>query len=96
MTELKPLGDRVLVLRDKAKEQTEDGIWLPNQSQDAPKMGVVQAVGPGRFDPLAGSVTPLTVKLGDRVIFSAYAGVEIGVDGVSKLIMSEDEVLAVI
>lgn len=97
---IRPLGDKILVRRDEAQERTESGIYLPERAKDTPKTGVVEAVGTGTLNTETGELTPLTVKKGDRVIFSSYAGTEVklGVGGKEEnlLIMSEDEVLAII
>ncbi len=93
---LRPLGDKILVKRDEAEDRTASGIYLPEQAKDKPKTGVVQAVGDGALNSDTGDRVPLTVKKGDRVIFSSYAGAEIKLDGVELLIMSEDEVLAIV
>ncbi len=75
---------------------TDSGIYLPEQAKDTPKTGVVEAVGTGTLNTETGELTPLTVKKGDRVIFSSYAGTEIKLGDDKFLVMSEDEVLAVI
>ena len=98
---LRPLNDKILVRRDEAEDRTAAGIYLPEKAKDTPKTGVVEAVGTGTINTETGKLTPLTVKKGDRVIFSSYAGTEIklGETGGSDnklLIMSEDEILAVI
>lgn len=89
-----PLGERVLLQRVAAEETTKGGIVLPDSAKEKPKEGVVISVGSGRF--VDGERQPLTVKKGDRVLFSSYAGNEITVDGQEYLIMGEDEILAVI
>lgn len=97
---IRPLGDKILVRRDEAQDRTESGIYLPEKAKDTPKTGVVEAVGTGALNTETGELTPLTVKKGDRVIFSSYAGTEIKLGAAGKeenlLIMSEDEVLAII
>lgn len=93
---VRPLGDKILVKRDEAVTKTESGLYLPESAKDTPKTGVVEAVGQGRLNKDTGEYQPFSVKKGDRVLFSSYAGTEVklGVDKV--LIMTEDEVLAVI
>ncbi|MFW5653893.1 MAG: co-chaperone GroES [Planctomycetota bacterium] len=93
---VRPLGDKIIVRRDEAVEKTDSGIYLPESAKDTPKTGVIQAVGQGRLNTDTGEYSPFTVKQGDRVLFTSYAGTEIKVDGDDLLIMSEDEVLAVI
>lgn len=93
---VRPLHDKILVRRDEAQSKTESGIYLPETSKDKPKTGVIHAVGDGALNTETGERIPLTVKKGDKVIFSSYAGTEIKLDGQELLIMSEDEILAVI
>ncbi len=95
-TSVRPLHDKILVRRDEAEAQTASGIYLPESSKDRPKTGVIEAVGDGKLNTETGDRIPLGVKKGDRVIFSSYAGTEIKLDGDELLIMSEDEILAVI
>lgn len=93
---LRPLGDKVLVRRDDAEDRTASGIYLPEQAKDKPKTGTIMAVGDGALNAKTGDRVPLTVKKGDRVIFSSYAGSEVKLDGDELLIMSEDEILAIL
>ncbi|HYE03416.1 MAG TPA: co-chaperone GroES [Phycisphaerales bacterium] len=97
---IRPLGDKLLIKRDEAQSRTESGIYLPEKAKDTPKTGAVIAVGTGRLNTETGELIPLSVKKGDRVIFSSYAGTEVKLGGLGSeeelLIMSEDEVLAVI
>ncbi len=95
-TKVKPLGDKVLVKRDEAGDKTESGIYLPESAKDKPKTGTVQAVGTGALNTETGERIPLTLKKGDKVIFSSYAGSEVKLDKDTLLIMSENEILAVI
>ena len=95
-TAVRPLHDKIIVRRDEAESQTESGIYLPESSKDRPKTGVIEAVGDGKLNTETGERIPLTVGQGDRVIFSSYAGTEIKLDGDELLIMSEDEILAII
>ncbi|MDQ7013500.1 MAG: co-chaperone GroES [Planctomycetota bacterium] len=95
-TAVRPLHDKIIVRRDEAQSQTESGIFLPESSKDRPKTGVIEAVGDGKLNTDTGERIPLTVTQGDRVIFSSYAGTEIKLDGDELLIMSEDEILAII
>jgi chaperonin GroES len=93
---MKPLGNRVLVKREQAKT-TKGGILLPDTAKEKPKIGEVVAVGPGKMDE-EGKIHPMHVRVGDRVLFSAYAGTEVKNEDVSTeyLIMSEEEILGVI
>ncbi len=93
---IRPLHDKILVKRDEAETKTESGIYLPETSKDKPKTGTVEAVGTGALNTETGERIPLSVKKGDRVIFSSYSGTEVKLDGQDLLIMSEDDILAVI
>ncbi len=92
---LKPLGDRVVVKRLEAEETTKGGIVLPDTAKEKPKRGKVVAVGPGKTLE-SGEVAKPTVKKGDEVIFSSFAGTDITVDGEEVLIMGADDILAVL
>ncbi len=92
---LRPLGDRVLVQRAEAEEKTAGGILLPESAKDKPKEGVILAVGEGKTLE-SGERQKMTVKVGDRVLFSSYAGTEVKISGEEYLIMSENDVLAVL
>jgi chaperonin GroES len=93
---VRPLHDKILVRRDEAETKTESGIYLPEKAKDKPKTGIVEAVGTGTINTETGELVPLTVKKGDRIIFSSYAGTEIKINDQELLVMSEDEVLAII
>ena len=93
---VRPLHDKILVKRDEAQTKTESGIFLPETSKDKPKTGVITAVGTAALNTETGERIPLSVKKGDKVIFSSYAGTELKLDGEEVLIMSEDDILAVI
>lgn len=95
-TAIRPLHDRILVKRDEAESKTESGIFLPESSKDRPKTGTIEAVGDGALNTDTGERIPLTVKKGDRVIFSSYAGTEVKLSGQELLIMSEDDILAIV
>ena len=92
---LSPLGDRVVVQPASKEEVSASGIILPDTAKtEKPERGTVVAVGPGRFDD--GVKVPMTVKVGDTVIFSKYGFDEVKVDGTEYLILSESSVLAII
>ena len=91
----RPLHDRVLVRRVEAEEKTLGGIIIPDTAKEKPMEGEVVAVGPGARGE-DGTVQPLDVKAGDRVLFGKYAGTEIKVDGIDHIIIREEEVLGVI
>jgi chaperonin GroES len=95
MAKLRPLGDKILVKRVEAETKTKSGIVLPDSAKEKPKRGTVLAVGDGkRLD--NGNRAPFSVKKGDEIIFTSYAGSEIKVDGEELLIMTEDDVLAIV
>jgi chaperonin GroES len=88
-----PLGDKVVVRRSQAEETTAGGIVLPDKARDKPQRGEVVAVGDGHVKD-DGSKVPLTVKDGDRVIFSSYAGDEIKIGDDEFLLLREGDILA--
>jgi chaperonin GroES len=94
--DIRPLHDKIIVRRDEAEGVTESGIYLPESSKERPKTGTIEAVGDGKLNTETGERTPLTLKKGDKVIFTSYAGTEITLGDDALLIMSEDDVLAVI
>ncbi|MCI0651786.1 MAG: co-chaperone GroES [Planctomycetes bacterium] len=94
-TKLRPLSDKIVVQRLKAEEKTKGGIVLPDTAKEKPKEGRVISIGEGKLLK-DGSRAKFQVKKNDHIIFSSYAGTEIKVDGDDFLIMSEDDVLAVI
>ncbi|MBL8876913.1 MAG: co-chaperone GroES [Phycisphaerae bacterium] len=93
---VRPLHDKILVKRDEAETKTSSGIFLPETSKDKPKTGVITAVGDGALNTETGQRIPLSVKKGDKVIFSSYSGTEVKINDQELLIMSEDDILAVI
>lgn len=90
-----PLGDNVIVKRLDAEETSAGGIVLPESAKQKPQEGRVLSVGDGHRLP-DGSRIKLSVKEGDRVVFRSYAGNEVGFDGDDLLILSEDDILAVV
>ena len=92
----RPLGDRIVVKRAEAEAQTDSGIYLPESAKDKPKHGTVIAVGNGRLNHETGEYTPFTVEVGQSVLFTSYAGTEVKIDGEELLIMTEDDVLAIV
>lgn len=90
-----PLYDRVLVKRLENIEKTKGGIIIPDTAKEKPQEGEVVAVGKGKLKE-DGSIKPLDVKVGDRVLFSKYGGTDITVEGEEYLILREDEILAVV
>jgi chaperonin GroES len=90
-----PLNDKILVKRLEAEEKTPGGIVLPDTAREKPKQGEVLALGDGKLLD-NGQRAPFQVKVGDRVLFTSYAGNEVTVGGKEYLLMSEDDVLAVV
>jgi chaperonin GroES len=90
-----PLNDKILVKRLEAEEKTPGGIVLPDTAREKPKQGEVLALGDGKLLD-NGQRAPFQVKVGDRVLFTSYAGNEVTVDGKEYLLMTEDDVLAVV
>ena len=87
---IKPFADRVLVEAAAAEDKTAGGIIIPDTAKEKPQKGTVVAVGPGKKD------EPMTVKVGDSVLYGKYAGTEITIDGENYLIMRESDIVAVI
>ena len=92
---LQPLGDRVVIRREESEETTAGGIVLPDSSKDKPARGEVISIGEGRLLE-SGARSEIQVKVGDRVIFSSYAGETLQIDEDELLLMREDDILAVI
>ena len=92
---VKPLGDKLLVKRLEAEEVTKGGIVLPDSAKEKPKEGKVVEVGPGKILD-DGTRGKLQMKKGDRILFTSYAGTEIKIDDEEYLVMSEDDILAVV
>lgn len=95
MPSLKPLNDKVLIERLEASEKTAGGILLPDSAKEKPTEGRIVATGDGRWND-EGKRVPLSVKAGDRVLFSAYSGTQVKDGGKEYLILDESEVLAVL
>ena len=95
MAKLRPLGDKILVKRLEAESKTKSGIVLPDAAKEKPRRGKILAVGEGKRTD-KGERVAVAVKKGDEVIFASYAGTEIKLDGEELMIMSEDDVLAVV
>jgi len=92
---IRPLADRLVVKRIKQEEKSKGGIIIPDTAKEKPIEGEVIAVGNGKVQK-NGKVRPLDVKAGDRVLFGKYSGNEIKLDGVEHVILTEDDVLAVL
>ena len=92
---IRPLHDRILVKRIDEEEQTSGGIIIPDTAKEKPQEGKVGAVGNGKVAD-DGTITPLDVKKGDKILFSKYSGSEVNLGEIEHLIMREDDVLAVL
>jgi chaperonin GroES len=92
---IRPLQDRVIVKRIEEEEKSKGGIIIPDTAKEKPQEGKVVAVGKGKVND-DGTITPLDVKVNDRILFGKYSGTEINVDGEEHLIMREDDILGVI
>ena len=90
-----PLHDRVLVERVEAEQKTAGGIIIPDSAQEKPQQGKIIAVGTGTAND-NGTVTPLTVKAGDKVLFGKWSGTEIKLDGKEYMIMKESDILGIV
>lgn len=90
-----PLGDRVLVQRLEAEEKSKGGIFIPDTAKEKPKEGKIISVGKGKVTE-EGKTVPLTVKAGDRIVFSSYAGTEVKIDGEEYLIMREEDIIGIV
>ena len=87
---IKPLADRVVIESAVAEQKTASGIIIPDTAKEKPQQGTVVAVGPGTKD------NPITVKVGDTVIYGKYAGTEFHLDGKDYMIMRENDIIAII
>jgi len=87
---IKPLADRVLIEPAAAETKTASGIIIPDNAKEKPQKGIVVAAGPGTKD------EPITVKVGDTVLYGKYAGTELKLEGNDYLIMRESDILAII
>ena len=92
---MKPLGDRVIIRLLEKEEKTKSGIFLPDTAKEKPSEGEVVAVGAGKVYDNGQRVAP-EVAVGDKVMFSKYAGTEVKIDGVDHLVISERDILAIL
>jgi chaperonin GroES len=90
------LQDRVLVKRDNTEERTASGLILPTEAKEVPNSGVVVAVGKGRLSTETGVLMPMTVKEGDRVLFSRFGGQEVTVKEETYLVLREEEIFGIL
>jgi chaperonin GroES len=87
---IKPLADRVVVAPAEAEQKTAGGIIIPDTAKEKPQKGIVVAVGPGKKD------EPMTVKVGDTILYGKYAGTELTIEGDNYLIMKESDIFAIL
>lgn len=92
---IRPLQDRVIIKRIEEEEKSKGGIIIPDTAKEKPQEGKVIAVGKGKVND-EGKLTPLDVKVNDRILFGKYSGTEINIDGEEHLIMREEDILGVI
>lgn len=93
-SKIRPLQDRLIVERLENEEKTASGLYIPDSAKEKPQQGRVVAVGKGRVRE-DGTIQPLDLKAGDRILFGKYSGTEIKIDGNELLIMREEDVLGV-
>ena len=87
---IKPLADRVLIKALEAETKTASGIYIPDSAKEKPQKGTVIAVGPGT------SENPITVKVGDQVLYGKYSGTELNHEGTDYLMMKESDLMAIV
>lgn len=92
---IKPLADRVVIKMTEAEETTKSGIILSGSAKEKPQVAEIVAVGAGKIND-DGKLTPMTVKAGDKVLISKYAGTEVKIDGVEYTILKQDDILAIV
>jgi chaperonin GroES len=91
---ISPLSDRVVVKASEETEQMRGGLYIPDTAKEKPQQGEIIAAGPGKYED--GKLVPMTVKVGDKVLYGKYSGTEITLDGDVVLILRESDVLAVV
>ena len=94
MAKIRPLSDRVLLRALEAEEKTKSGIILPDSAKEKPQMAEVIAVGSGKV--VEGKKQEMSVKVGDKVIYSRYAGDEVKIDGEEYTVIEEEKILAIV
>jgi len=92
---IRPMNDRILVVRVEEEKKTAGGIIIPDTAKEKPQEGKVVAAGPGKMGE-DGKRIPMELKKGDRILFSKYAGLEIKIDGVEHIFMREDDILGIL
>jgi chaperonin GroES len=93
-TTVKPLSDRVVVKALEEAEQMRGGLFIPDTAKEKPQQGEIIAVGPGKYED--GKLVPMTLKVGDKVLYGKYSGTEVTLNSDQVLILRESDVLAVI
>jgi chaperonin GroES len=93
-TKVTPLSDRVVVRAMEETEQMRGGLFIPDTAKEKPMQGEIIFVGPGKYED--GKLIPMTVKVGDKVLYGKYSGTEVTIDDEQLLILRESDVLAVI
>jgi chaperonin GroES len=91
---IKPLNDRVLVIREDEEQKSSGGIIIPDTAKEKPQRGKIVAVGPGKMGD-DGKRIPMEVKKGNRVLFGKYGGTEIKLDGVEHVFLNEDDISSI-
>lgn len=92
---IKPLADRVVIKMTEAEETTASGIILAGSAKEKPQIAEIVAVGEGKYDE-NGKLIPMTLKVGDKVLTSKYAGTEVKVDGTEYTILRQEDILAIV
>ena len=93
-TIVKPLADRVVIKALEETEQMRGGLFIPDTAKEKPQQGEIVAVGPGRYED--GKLVPMSLKVGDKVLYGKYSGTEVTIDNEPVLILRESDILAVI
>ena len=93
-TKIAPLADRVVVKALEESETMRGGLYIPDTAKEKPQQGEIVAIGPGKYED--GKLIPMTVKVGDKVLYGKYSGTEVTIDDEALLILRESDVLAVI
>src|SRR6059036_1151633 len=93
-TKVNPLSDRVVVRALEETEQMRGGLYIPDTAKEKPQQGEIIAIGPGKYED--GKLVPMTVKVGDKVLYGKYSGTEVTLDDEQYLILRESDVLAII
>jgi chaperonin GroES len=93
-TKVQPLADRVVIRALEETEQMRGGLYIPDTAKEKPQQGEIVAIGPGKYED--GKLVPMSVKVGDKVLYGKYSGTEVTLDNENYLILRESDVLAVI